>query len=376
VTATDPAGATSATTFSWDDTALLAKLLAVTAASSTTDLVTGGDGLAFASRSAGPAGVVLDALGSVTSTPATAGIAAHTSFDPFGVAASAGDSVTLGYRGELHIGEQIYLRGREYTPALGRFGTRDELDGTAGDTVVGNAYHYAANDPINSTDPSGLSPDITDKIIKAGGPGLGAAALTAEACATEIAKGGDAKGPRGGTSVTLLQLTCTPEALGAVATGVLTAAAVAGTNQIMNGHPSRPKAGKNLSQTKKQRPKLGRAGDNDNDGALIRVQAQWNTYGKQGPEYYDSEMLPATAQSGVTTLQTITAIEQLWRRMPTRARKAAQSAKDAAIARVRERPAAGGVYPGAKPDTYYFVYDKNIGARIDIEYLRGHNLRI
>jgi len=47
--------------------------------------------------------------------------------------------------------------GGWYDPTTGTFLTRDPLDGINGTTVVANPYHYTDKDPVNQTDPSGLS---------------------------------------------------------------------------------------------------------------------------------------------------------------------------------------------------------------------------
>jgi RHS repeat-associated protein len=64
----------------------------------------------------------------------------------------------LGYRSEVHTGDLIHLRNRDYDPATATFTTPDPLDGVDGTTTVANPYHYADNDPINKVDPLGLRP--------------------------------------------------------------------------------------------------------------------------------------------------------------------------------------------------------------------------
>ena len=47
------------------------------------------------------------------------------------------------------------LRARYYSPAQGRFSTRDPFSGTLSNPVTLNPYSYAANNPLLYTDPSG-----------------------------------------------------------------------------------------------------------------------------------------------------------------------------------------------------------------------------
>ncbi len=56
----------------------------------------------------------------------------------------------------------MHLRAREYDPATGTLLSPDLLDGVDGTPVVANPYHYADNDPINKTDPTGLRPGESD----------------------------------------------------------------------------------------------------------------------------------------------------------------------------------------------------------------------
>jgi RHS repeat-associated protein len=65
---------------------------------------------------------------------------------------------TLGYRGELTTTNLTHLRARDYDPTTAAFTTTDPLDGIDGTPTIANPYHYANNDPINQTDPTGLRP--------------------------------------------------------------------------------------------------------------------------------------------------------------------------------------------------------------------------
>ncbi|MCZ7648880.1 MAG: polymorphic toxin type 43 domain-containing protein [Planctomycetota bacterium] len=70
-----------------------------------------------------------------------------------------------GYRGQLHdagTGE-IYLRNRQYNPALGRFTAWDPIGYSGGL----NTYNYAGGDPVNRWDPMGTLVLIRGKPISA-----------------------------------------------------------------------------------------------------------------------------------------------------------------------------------------------------------------
>lgn len=95
-----------------------------------------------------------DHQGSTITTPdATAPVG----YDPFGTAIGppAGD-LFFGYRGELHVGDTIHLRNRDYDPTLGIFTSPDPVDGRPGTPTANAVYPYANNDPTNNVDPLGL----------------------------------------------------------------------------------------------------------------------------------------------------------------------------------------------------------------------------
>ena len=98
-----------------------------------------------------------DQLGStrVLSDNASA-IVATATYDPYGRrTASTGTLSPLGFAGEYTDAETgfVYLRALYYDPATAQFLTRDPLGPAAG-----HPYAYAAGDPLNLTDPSGLCP--------------------------------------------------------------------------------------------------------------------------------------------------------------------------------------------------------------------------
>lgn len=147
-------GATS--TFTWSHAGALPLILN----DGTNAYIYGPDGLPLAHQNVGTGQVTYyhhDQLGSTRLLTAADGATlGAATYDPYGtVAASSGQLSALGYAGQYtdpHTGLQ-YLRARYYDPATGQFLTRDPLE-----SVTGEAYGYASNDPVNTTDPTGLCP--------------------------------------------------------------------------------------------------------------------------------------------------------------------------------------------------------------------------
>jgi RHS repeat-associated protein len=110
-----------------------------------------------------------DVHGSALSTTATSATTQDTAYTPWG---DGGGTFTVGanhgYRSELHTGATVHLRARDYDPETGLFLSPDPLDGVDGTTTVDNPYHYTDNDPLNSTDPTGLRPDDDEMNCGAG----------------------------------------------------------------------------------------------------------------------------------------------------------------------------------------------------------------
>ena len=110
-----------------------------------------------------------DGLGSVTALTNAAGIVTDTyTYDAFGGAThTSGASANYWlFAGEQRDSETgfYYLHARYYDPAIGRFLTPDPVPGAPTVPQTFNRYPYAANDPVNRVDPTGL--------VSEGGPGL------------------------------------------------------------------------------------------------------------------------------------------------------------------------------------------------------------
>ncbi|UOX90536.1 hypothetical protein MUY14_07905 [Amycolatopsis sp. FBCC-B4732] len=102
-----------------------------------------------------------DIQGSVQAETDAAGVEVHRKkYRPFGEVLSAGGSLPFESRGFIAERQDstglVYLNARYYDPQLGRFISPDPtIDGE--DTIGLNRYAYAANDPVNQVDRTGLS---------------------------------------------------------------------------------------------------------------------------------------------------------------------------------------------------------------------------
>jgi RHS repeat-associated protein len=101
-----------------------------------------------------------DALGSVRQlVDANGEVQLAQSYEPYGaVLASIGDG-TSSYAFAAEMGDSyiklIYLRSREYSPATGRFLTKDSWQGDYTRPLSQNSWNYVEGNPVNLTDPSG-----------------------------------------------------------------------------------------------------------------------------------------------------------------------------------------------------------------------------
>ncbi|WP_162259427.1 RHS repeat-associated core domain-containing protein [Phycicoccus sp. Soil803] len=143
------------TNYAWDVTAPNAELLADKDA----NYVYGPNGLPLQRVTAsGRSYYQHDLLGSTRAlTDATGTVQATLTYDPYGSTTSATGSSTnpLKYAGQYQDTDTglYYMRARYYDPTTASFLSRDPLEAT-----TAQPYGYAANDPINLTDPSGQCP--------------------------------------------------------------------------------------------------------------------------------------------------------------------------------------------------------------------------
>ena len=120
-----------------------------------------GRGLISSATSVGQFFYEFDAIGSTADTTSASGsILDRYAYEPFGstLAATSGTNNPIEFVGQLSVqsgsdGVSL-MRARYYSAPLGRFISVDPL-GLQGKDV--NYYRYAANDPIDASDPHGLS---------------------------------------------------------------------------------------------------------------------------------------------------------------------------------------------------------------------------
>ena len=154
VTITDPGGDVNTYSLLWDTAPLIPQVVSITHNGDTSHIVYGPT-RTFAVEGTTATGFGYSILGDVTSgNHVVAG-----GYAPYGSPDASELSVGFGYRGELHVGDLIYLRHRDLDPTLGRFITTDPLGGVPGTTTFASQYHYAHNNPIGLTDRNGLRPE-------------------------------------------------------------------------------------------------------------------------------------------------------------------------------------------------------------------------
>jgi RHS repeat-associated protein len=122
------------------------------------NLLSGGLDEVFRRTDSSASSFLTDPLGStVALTDSTGALTTQYSYEPFGKASASGPTSgnPFQFTGRENDGTGLQFdRARYYSPTFGRFISQDPIGIGGGDV---NLYAYVANDPINLTDPSGLT---------------------------------------------------------------------------------------------------------------------------------------------------------------------------------------------------------------------------
>jgi RHS repeat-associated protein len=160
-TRTDASGTTNDTyTLGWDYLDGIPELTELSEDANTRNLVTGPAGWVSTTLGLDTDAIGQDIHGSAIPTTGTGLLARSSAYTAFGE--PSGSNVfepRLGYRGELNIDNQLYLRARDYHAHLARFSTRDPSAGIVGAATTAEPYHYSDNNPPNRFDPTGKTTD-------------------------------------------------------------------------------------------------------------------------------------------------------------------------------------------------------------------------
>jgi RHS repeat-associated protein len=157
VTITNPAGTVKTWSMTWDPTRPNGEVLSWQSSGQRTSFLYGNE-RAASMNATGLQSYEYNPLGDIIA--GRAGTVESTGYAPYGKGDTLNATVEprFGYRGEIQIGNRVHLRARDLNTTTARFDRKDPLAGIPGETVETNQYHYANNDPIGRTDPSGLQP--------------------------------------------------------------------------------------------------------------------------------------------------------------------------------------------------------------------------
>lgn len=96
-------------------------------------------------------------------TNSTENLVNRYSYDPFGVVTSSAEQITnpFLYMGQHGVTSEpfglLFASRRFYNPMLGRFLTKDPVEGVLGNPQTFNEYIYSLNNPVKLMDPSGMT---------------------------------------------------------------------------------------------------------------------------------------------------------------------------------------------------------------------------
>lgn len=310
--------------------------------------------------------------------PSSARWMRSTSYDPWGNPEGDGPTgLAFGYRGELHLGDQLHLRNRDYFPTMAAFATPDPLDGVPGQTTIANLYHYSSNDPLNQTDPLGLRPHDEDlsisdfddwckfpEVAAAGGYGLFYS--DGQEC---VFQGPEDSILRGFTNPGL-PFVMLPGSLSVRIPGAIgLAALVAGSATMLL-----PDLGPDPTYATSDSPSPGTTTTVPRDPRRPRLRIQVQPNSNHG-EQFSTLVYASNQEVGATVAETIPRLEELFSQLtPRRFKEAAGPTFAIAENWIRARPPAG-VSGGGNLFRREFTYRGTIW-RLDIENLVGDNLRL
>jgi RHS repeat-associated protein len=110
--------------------------------------------------------ILQDEIGNVTAVVDVDSVYAQFAYDPWGVVTSSTGSASsvarLGWKGLLYEGDSTqlyYMRNRWYDATTRRFISEDPIGLTGGI----NLFVFASNDPVNRSDPLGLTGDVVNQ---------------------------------------------------------------------------------------------------------------------------------------------------------------------------------------------------------------------
>jgi RHS repeat-associated protein len=135
-------------------------LTRMTAGSAVTVYASSASGTPLAQKGSSTQFYISDPHGDIVSSVSTSAAAVSTrAYDPYGrPLASTGTAPVLGYQEDLTDQDTglLDMGTRHYSPSLGRFTSRDVLEGDATFSMSLNRHAYAGANPVTMIDPTGM----------------------------------------------------------------------------------------------------------------------------------------------------------------------------------------------------------------------------